>query len=77
MNNLFLHSAVAPVVPELSGDDDTSNFDDIPNPESGDETFDRTQVQLFAAKYLFIHHFVVAYSSFQRKILEEDFRRRS
>jgi len=40
---LNIRSTVAPVVPELSGDDDTSNFDDIPNPESGDETFEGTQ----------------------------------
>ena len=40
----FLSLAVAPVVPELSSDADTSNFDDIPDPEAGDETFDKNQV---------------------------------
>ena len=31
--------AVPPVVPELSGDDDTSNFDDIEKDDSHEETF--------------------------------------
>lgn len=29
-----IRQCIAPVLPELSGDDDTSNFDDVPEPES-------------------------------------------
>ena len=32
-------AAVPPVVPELSGDDDTSNFDDIEKADAPEETF--------------------------------------
>ena len=39
-----LFTAVAPVVPELRGDADTSNFDDIPDPDGGEETFENAQV---------------------------------
>ncbi|XP_065062554.1 rho-associated protein kinase 1-like [Rhopilema esculentum] len=45
-----IRSTVAPVVPELSSDADTSNFDDIPDPEAGDETFDKNQA--FAGNHL-------------------------
>lgn len=36
---MFLLAAIPPVVPELSSDDDTSNFDDIPEPDAGEEFF--------------------------------------
>jgi hypothetical protein len=36
---------VAPVVPELDSDIDTTNFDDIANPEGGEETFAVTKVE--------------------------------
>lgn len=37
---LYISLAVAPVVPELCGDDDTTNFDDISDgSEGGNETF--------------------------------------
>ena len=38
------YAAVAPVVPELQGDDDTSNFDDIADPDGGDEGFELPKV---------------------------------
>ncbi|XP_048581823.1 rho-associated protein kinase 2 isoform X3 [Nematostella vectensis] len=34
-----IREAVPPVVPELNSDDDTSNFDDIPEPDAGEEFF--------------------------------------
>ena len=40
------HLAVAPVVPELTGDADTSNFEDISGPEGSNETFELTKVGL-------------------------------
>ena len=36
---LFAHTAVPPVVPELHGDDDTSNFDNIEKDDGPEETF--------------------------------------
>jgi len=36
---MYCLTAIPPVVPELSGDDDTSNFDDIPEPDAGEEFF--------------------------------------
>lgn len=50
-NVLFFHChfsnlAVAPVVPELTGDADTSNFEDISGPEGSNETFELTKVGL-------------------------------
>ena len=39
-------SAVPPVVPELSSDDDYSHFDDIPEPDSGEEFFPTPKVCL-------------------------------
>eukprot|EP00794_Sanderia_malayensis_P004823 gene4823-5455_t len=45
-----IRSTVAPVVPELIGDADTSNFDDIPDPDGGEETFETTQA--FAGNHL-------------------------
>ena len=45
INAVILFSlAVAPVVPELIGDDDTSNFEDINEPDGGNETFELTKV---------------------------------
>lgn len=40
-NNIFkiYISGVPPVVPELIGDDDTSNFDDVDKDESTEENF--------------------------------------
>ena len=38
-NVILFFPAVPPVVPELIGDDDSSNFDDIPEPETGEEFF--------------------------------------
>ena len=35
---LFM-TAVPPVVPELASDDDYSHFDDIPEPDTGEEFF--------------------------------------
>ena len=32
-------SGVPPVVPDLSGDDDTSNFDDVDNDDAPEENF--------------------------------------
>ena len=37
--NLFFPKAVPPVVPELSSDVDTSNFDEIEKDDSPEETF--------------------------------------
>lgn len=34
-----IREAIPPVVPELSSDDDTTHFDDIPEPDSGEEFF--------------------------------------
>ena len=39
-------AAVPPVVPELSSDDDYSHFDDIPEPDSGEEFFPTPKVCL-------------------------------
>lgn len=36
--------AVPPVVPELASDDDYSHFDDIPEPDSGEEFFPTPKV---------------------------------
>ena len=38
---------VAPVVPELDSDIDTTNFDDIADPEGGEETFAVTKVWIW------------------------------
>ena len=38
---------VAPVVPDLDSDVDTTNFDDIADPEGGEETFAVTKVRLW------------------------------
>ena len=48
MNWIIL--AVPPVVPELKGDADTSNFDDIEKDENTDETFPIPKA--FAANHL-------------------------
>lgn len=40
---------MAPVVPELTGDADTSNFEDISGPEGSNETFELTKVGLSLA----------------------------
>ena len=39
-------SAVPPVVPELLGDDDTSNFDDIAEPDGVEEFFPTPKVSV-------------------------------
>ena len=41
---------VAPVVPELDSDIDTTNFDDIADPEGGEETFAVTKVGIWSDK---------------------------
>ena len=38
---------VAPVVPELDSEIDTTNFDDIADPEGGEETFAVTKVGMW------------------------------
>jgi len=45
--------AVPPVVPELSSDDDYSHFDDIPEPDSGEEFFPTPKVRLQWFLYMF------------------------
>jgi len=45
-----IRTTVAPVVPELQGDDDTSNFEDIAGPEGGNESFELTKA--FAGNHL-------------------------
>ena len=37
-------TAVPPVVPELFSDDDATHFDDIPDPDSGEEFFPTPKV---------------------------------
>lgn len=39
INNKLIHTGVPPVVPDLSGDDDTSNFDDVENDDAPEENF--------------------------------------
>lgn len=45
--------AVPPVVPELSSDIDYSHFDDIPEPDSGEEFFPTPKVRLQWFLYMF------------------------
>lgn len=42
--NDYINTAIPPVVPELSSDDDTTHFDDIPEPDSGEEFFPTPKV---------------------------------
>ena len=44
LNHFSISIAVAPVVPELTRDDDTSNFEDVMEPDGTDETFELTKV---------------------------------
>ena len=41
----WITTAIPPVVPELSSDDDTTHFDDIPEPDSGEEFFPTPKVR--------------------------------
>jgi len=50
---LIILVAVPPVVPELSSDDDYSHFDDIPEPDSGEEFFPTPKVPLQWFLYMF------------------------
>lgn len=43
--NLFIGIAIPPVVPELFSDDDATHFDDIPEPDSGEEFFPTPKVR--------------------------------
>lgn len=46
--------AVPPVVPELFSDDDATHFDDIPEPDSGEEFFPIPKVHKISCPILFI-----------------------
>lgn len=47
IKSLFFLLVVAPVVPELDSEIDTTNFDDIADPEGGEETFAVTKVGMW------------------------------
>lgn len=44
---------VAPVVPELLGDDDTSNFSPMEDPDAVSEGFDLTKVKYYCLKSIY------------------------
>lgn len=46
--------AVPPVVPELLSDDDATHFDDIPEPDSGEEFFPIPKVHKIKRLILFV-----------------------
>ena len=46
-------AAVPPVVPELLSDDDATHFDDIPEPDSGEEFFPIPKVHKVKCPILF------------------------
>ena len=46
--------AVPPVVPELLSDDDATHFDDIPEPDSGEEFFPIPKVHKIKCPILFV-----------------------
>lgn len=69
-NVLFFHChfsnlAVAPVVPELTGDADTSNFEDISGPEGSNETFELTKVGLSWPFYFYDCFYCLLKSKFR------------
>ena len=45
--------AVPPVVPELLSDDDATHFDDIPEPDSGEEFFPIPKVHKIVLFYFY------------------------
>ena len=51
--SIFMWIGVAPVVPELMGDDDTSNFSPMEDPDAVSEGFDLTKV---------VKHFVLIFN---------------
>ena len=43
--HLYVITAIPPVIPELKSDDDATHFDDIPEPDSGEEFFPTPKVR--------------------------------